>query len=70
MLTKNLGGADRIIRLVVGIALGGAAYAGAVEGPAKYIVAAAGAVAFLTGLIGWCGLYYLLGRNTCKIDKP
>lgn len=71
MITKNVGGADRVIRIIAGLALLGFALAGmAGEGLVTGIVAAAGAVALLTGLVGWCGLYKLLGVNTCKVDKP
>ncbi|MDQ7773952.1 MAG: DUF2892 domain-containing protein [Elusimicrobiales bacterium] len=71
MITKNVGGADRVIRIIAGLALLGFALAGmAGGGLVTVIVAAAGAVALLTGLVGWCGLYKLLGVNTCKVDKP
>lgn len=69
MITKNVGNIDRVIRIVAGVALGFGAYKA--DGPAMYIIGAAAAVALLTGLVGWCGLYTLLGINTCKIgDKP
>ena len=68
MITKNVGNADRIIRVVAGAALAYGAYIAA--GPAVYILGAAAAVALITGLVGWCGLYTLVGINTCKIDKP
>ncbi len=68
MITKNVGNADRIIRIVVGLALFFAAYS--TGGAAAIVLAIAGVIALATGLIGWCGLYTLLGINTCKIDKP
>jgi len=68
MFVKNVGHLDRIIRTVVGAGLGYFAYRA--DGPAAYILGAAGFAALFTGLLGWCGLYRLLGRNTCKIDEP
>ena len=68
MITKNVGNADRIIRIVVGLALFFGAYS--TGGAAAIVLAIAGVIALATGLIGWCGLYTLLGINTCKIDKP
>lgn len=68
MITRNIGGADRVIRLAAGLALGFAAYQ--TGGGAAIILGIAGAMAFVTGLVGWCGLYTLLGINTCKADKP
>jgi hypothetical protein len=71
MMTKNVGGADRVIRIIAGLALLGFAAAGmAGEGLVTIIVGIAGGAALLTGLVGWCGLYTLLGINTCKVDKP
>lgn len=68
MITKNIGEIDRLIRLAAGLGLGFAAYKSA--GPAVYILGAAAVIALATGLVGWCGLYALLGVKTCKIDKP
>ena len=68
MIIKNVGGIDRIIRIIAGLALGFAAYK--TDGPAAIILGLAGLGAAVTGLVGWCGLYTLLGVNTCKIDKP
>lgn len=60
-MTKNVGGVDRTLRIVVGLALIAAAATGAV-GVWGYI----GVVPLLTGLVGWCPPYALLGFNTCK----
>lgn len=63
-MTKNVGGIDRIIRIVVGAALIAAAAMEAV-GVWGYI----GVVPLLTGLMGWCPPYALLGFNTCAMKK-
>ena len=60
-MTKNIGGVDRILRIVVGLALIAAAATGAI-GVWGYI----GVVALATGLMGWCPPYAILGFNTCK----
>ncbi len=60
-MTRNVGGIDRIIRIVVGIALIAAAATGAI-GVWGYI----GIVPLATGLIGWCPPYAIFGINTCK----
>jgi hypothetical protein len=60
-MTKNVGGIDRIIRIVVGLALIAAAAMGSI-GVWGYI----GVVPLLTGLMGWCPPYAMLGFNTCK----
>lgn len=60
-MTQNVGGVDRILRIVVGIALIAAAATGAI-GVWGYI----GVVALATGLMGWCPPYAILGFNTCR----
>jgi len=60
-MTKNVGGIDRILRIVAGLALIALAVTGTV-GVWGYI----GAVPLLTGLIGWCPAYLPLGIKTCK----
>ncbi len=67
-MTKNVGGVDRVIRIIAGLALGFAAFK--TGGPAAVILGFASLAALVTGLVGWCGLYMFIGVNTCKIDKP
>ncbi|MDG5974145.1 hypothetical protein H010_02712 [Hydrogenophaga taeniospiralis CCUG 15921] len=63
-MSKNEGGIDRILRIVAGLALIAAAATGAI-GVWGYI----GVVPLLTGLMGWCPVYTLLGLNTCGVKK-
>jgi hypothetical protein len=60
-MSKNEGGLDRTVRIVVGLALIAAAATGTV-GAWGYV----GVVPVITGTIGWCPLYTLLGVNTCS----
>jgi hypothetical protein len=63
-MTKNVGGIDKIIRIVLGLVLIGLAVTGTV-GVWGYL----GIVPLATGLMGWCPPYALLGFNTCAV-KP
>lgn len=63
-MTANVGGIDKILRIVVGIGLIAAAATDTI-GVWGYI----GIVPLATGLMGWCPLYPLLGMNTCPIKK-
>ena len=59
-MQKNVGGIDKIARIVVGIALIVWAIAG---GP---VWAWIGILPLATGLLNWCPAYSLLGIKTCK----
>lgn len=62
-MKQNVGGIDRVLRIVVGLALVAWALMG---GP---VWAWIGVVPLGTGLIGFCALYPLLGINTCPNKK-
>ncbi|MCB9812945.1 MAG: DUF2892 domain-containing protein [Pseudomonadales bacterium] len=63
-MKKNEGPADRAIRIILGLTLITIAYTQQINW--LYIV---GAVALITGITGFCGLYTLLGKNTCPMKK-
>lgn len=58
----NVGGIDRILRIVVGVVLIALAAMGNI-GWWGYI----GIVPLVTGLFRFCPLYTLLGMNTCPV---
>jgi len=60
----NEGTVDRVIRIVLGIALAAVAVAGAVSLPWLYIVWVVAAIALVTGVVGFCPLYALFRVNT------
>jgi hypothetical protein len=60
-MSKNVGGIDRILRIVAGIVLLGLAATGTV-GMWGFI----GIVPLATGLIGWCPAYMPFGIKTCR----
>lgn len=60
----NVGGIDRILRIVAGLVLIALAATGTV-GAWGWI----GVVPLLTGAVGFCPLYPLLGMNTCPMKK-
>lgn len=60
-MKSNVGGIDRILRIVIGAVLVLLAATGQV-GVWGWI----GLLPLATGLMGWCPPYSLLGINTCK----
>lgn len=61
---KNVGGIDRVLRVVVGLALVVAAASGMI-GVWGWI----GIVPLATGTLGFCPAYKLIGLNTCPLKK-
>ena len=61
-MKTNVGGIDRILRITIGLALIAAAASGTV-GWWGWL----GAVPLITGIVGWCPPYALLGFNSCKM---
>ena len=72
MAFMNEGTSDRVSRILAGIALGCAAWvtwpASVMSGPSVGSIAllVLGAIAFVTGLVGWCPAYALFEVSTKK----
>ncbi|MBN2906475.1 MAG: DUF2892 domain-containing protein [Rhodobacteraceae bacterium] len=62
MLKKNVGGIDRVARIVLGLALL-ATYFLKDGASVLYLI---GIVPLATGLMSSCPLYNIIGMNTCK----
>jgi len=59
-MKRNIGNIERIIRIVAGAGIMSLAFVGPLS-----LWALLGAVPLVTGLIGWCPPYALLGISTC-----
>ncbi len=64
-----MGGADRILRILVAILFSVLFITGVVEGTLGYILLAVGAVFLLTSFVSFCPLYTIFGINTCKVKN-
>ena len=65
MFKPNEGGVDRIVRVVLGIALLALGLFWA-QAPWNWVLDIVGVIALVTGVIGFCPLYALLGFHTNK----
>lgn len=63
-MQRNVGGIDRGLRIVAGLVLIGLAATGTV-GWWGWL----GVVPLLTGAMGWCPPYAMLGIKTCKTPR-
>ncbi|MFZ4602810.1 MAG: YgaP family membrane protein [Caulobacterales bacterium] len=64
MFKNNVGGLDRTLRIVAGLAILALAFVGP-KTPWAFL----GLVPLLTGFAGTCPLYTLLGMNTCSVKR-
>lgn len=63
-MKKNVGGVDRVLRVVVGVVL----LSLTVVGP-KSLWGLVGLVPILTGIFSFCPFYPLLGFSTCPLKQ-
>lgn len=64
-MKKNIGNIERIVRIAAGLAILSLVFVGP-QSPWAFL----GVVPLLTGFIGWCPPYALLGISTCKASRP
>jgi Inner membrane protein YgaP-like, transmembrane domain len=55
---------DRVVRVVVGVAMLAAGWSGAATGVWRVALEVFGWVPVVTGLVGWCPIYALLGYSS------
>lgn len=63
-MKTNEGGLDRVLRVVVGLGVLSLAFVGP-HTAWGYL----GVIPLLTGVVGFCPLYAILGVNTCGVRK-
>jgi len=65
-MSANEAGWDRVIRIVLGVILLALYFGGSFTGIGATIALIVGLVALLTGLLGFCPLYKVIGFSTKK----
>jgi hypothetical protein len=68
-MQKNLGKIDSIIRILIGIVLAYLFYNNYISDTLGIVLLSVSGVLIITGLMGWCPLYRLLGMRTCQVKK-
>lgn len=68
-MKKNMGSADKIIRIVLAVVFVALYFTDVVTGIWGYVLLALAAIFLLTSLIGTCPLYLPFGLSTCKTKK-
>ena len=68
-MKKNMGNADRIIRVLLAVVFAALYFSGTVTGTLGIVLVVLGAVFLLTSLMSFCPLYTLVGLSTCPKEQ-
>jgi hypothetical protein len=68
-MKKNMGSADRMIRIVVAIILAALYFTGTVTSTLGIVLVVIAGVFTLTSVISFCPLYSIVGLSTCPVQK-
>lgn len=68
-MKTNVGMADKIIRIIIGIALIIISFVVAMSTTLKIILLIVGIIMLATAVTGFCLLYKIFGVNTCKVKR-
>jgi hypothetical protein len=64
-MNKNMGSADRIIRVLIAAAVAILYFSGTITGTLGLVLLIAGGVLLLTSVVSFCPLYAPFGIRTC-----
>ena len=65
-MKKNMGNTDKLIRLLFALLIAVLYFTNVITGTLAIILGIVAVVMVLTSLVSFCGLYTVLGINTCK----
>ena len=65
-MKKNMGSADKLIRILIAVVIGVLYYLGKIEGTLAIVLMAFAIIFLLTSLVSFCPLYTIFGINSCK----
>jgi hypothetical protein len=68
-MKKNMGGFDRLLRIVLAIVVAVLFFLKQITGTAAIVLGIIAVIFFVTALVGFCPLYVPLGISTHKKDK-
>ena len=68
-MKKNMGSADRIIRVIVAAVIAYLYFSGIIAGTLGLVLLVLAVVFVLTSLVSFCPLYAPFGISTCKVKN-
>lgn len=66
-MKKNVGSIDKIIRFLIAALIAVLFFTKVITGTIGIILLVFAGILIITGLVGFCGIYSLLGISTCKV---
>lgn len=68
-MKKNMGSADRIIRLIIAAVIAGLFFTNIITGTLGIVLLVLAGIFLLTSLVSFCPLYAPFGISTCAVEK-
>lgn len=68
-MKKNMGTADRVIRVIIAAIIAFLYFNGTITGTVGMVLLVLGIVFLLTSLLSFCPLYTIFGIRTCPAEK-
>ncbi|TPN87477.1 YgaP family membrane protein [Aquimarina algicola] len=68
-MRKNLGRIDVVIRICIGFILAYLFYNHYISDTLGVALLTVSGILIITGFVGWCPLYQILGLSTCKLKN-
>lgn len=69
-MKKNMGSADRIIRILIALVVAILYFTNTITGTPGIVLLVLAGVFVLTSLVSFCPFYTFFGLNTCPAKKP
>jgi hypothetical protein len=69
VMKKNMGVADKIIRILIALAVVALYFTGVIKGTLGIVLMILAGIFVLTSLISFCPLYTIFGIRTCPREK-
>ena len=63
----NMGNTNRIIRVLIAVAVGVLYWQNVISGTLAYVLMGLAVIFLLTSLVSFCPLYTIFGIKTCKV---
>jgi hypothetical protein len=68
-MTKNIGFADKVVRISAAVLIAVGIGLGWVSGTAAWILGGVAVALIGTSMVSFCGLYTIFGLNTCRVAR-